>query len=130
MKLIMDKNLFLFLYVKGELAAFFGGFPNIAEKMVPIRGLRRCDILRTVKMLLTKGSVKGIRLGYLGIRKKFRRLGLDGVMAWKQKIYAQQVGYEYYDMGWVLEENVLVFRLVDFIQAKLSKIYTLFQKPI
>lgn len=130
MKLVMDNNLSLFLYVKGELAAFFGGFPNIAEKMVPIRGLRRCDILRTAKMILTKGSVKGYRVGYLGVRKKFRRLGLDGVMGWKQKIYSQQAGYEYCDMGWVLEDNTIVFQMVDFIQAKLSKIYTIFQKPI
>lgn len=130
MKLVMDNNLSLFLYVKGELAAFFGGLPNIAEKMVPIRGLRRCDILRTAKMILTKGSVKGFRVGYLGIRKKFRRLGLDGVMGWKQKIHSQQAGYEYCDMGWVLEDNTIVFQMVDFIQAKLSKIYTIFQKPI
>jgi len=130
MQLIMDKDLFLFLYVKGELAAFFGGVPNVTEKMRPIPGLRRAELLRALKMILGKGSVKGFRLGYLGVKKKFRRLGLDGVMIWKQKQYAQKRGYAYCDMGWILEDNVLTLRLSEMVGGELSKRYTIYEKPI
>jgi len=130
MQLVIDKGLFLFVYVKGEPAAFFGGVPNIFEKLVPLSWCRRCELLRAAKMFLTKGSIKGFRLGYLGVKKKFRRLGLDGVMLWQQKIYSQKKGYEYSDLGWVLEDNVLVIRVAEFMQAKPSKTYTIFQKPI
>lgn len=129
MQLVMDKGLFMFLYVKDEPAAFFGGVPNIFEKMKPIPGLRGCELLRAGKMLLTKGGVKGFRLGYLGVKKKFRRLGLDGVMLWQQKLYSQKKGYQYSDLGWVLEDNILVTRVVEMMQATLSKTYTIFQKP-
>jgi ribosomal protein S18 acetylase RimI-like enzyme len=129
MQLIMDKDLFLFVYVKGELAAFFGGVPNVTEKMKPIPGLRRAELLRAAKMLLGKGGVKGFRLGYLGVKKKFRNLGLDGVMLSKQKQYAQKKGYEYCDMGWVLEDNVRTISLVERFGAKSSKTYTIFEKP-
>ena len=130
MQLVIDKGLFLFVYVKGEPAAFFGGVPNIFEKLVPISWCRRCELLRAAKMFLTKGSIKGFRLGYLGVKKKFRRLGLDGVMLWQQKIYAQKKGYEYSDIGWVLEDNVLVIRVVEYMNAEPSKTYTIFQKGI
>ena len=130
MQLIMDKDLFLFLYVKGELAAFFGGVPNVTEKMKPIPGFRRAELLRALKMILGKSSVKGFRLGYLGVKKKFRRLGLDGVMIWKQKQYTQKHGYEYCDLGWMLEDNVLVLRLGELVGGKPSKTYTLFEKTI
>jgi len=130
MLLIMNKKLFMFVYVKGELAGFFGGVPNITEKMVPIRGCRRCELLRAARMLLTKGSIKGFRLGYLGVRKKFQRLGLDGVMLWKQKEYSQAAHYAYCDMGWVLEDNVRVTRLIDMINGKPSKTYTIFEKSL
>ncbi len=130
MQLIMDKGLFVFVYVRGEPAAFFGGVPNITEKMKPLRGCHRCELLRAAKMLLTKNSVKGFRLGYLGVKKKFRRLGLDGVMLWKQKIYSQEKGYDYCDMGWVLEDNVMVIRIAEMMGATPSKTYTIFQKPI
>ena len=130
MMLIMDKKLFLFLYINGEAAAFFGGVPNVTERMVPINGIRRWELIRAAKMLLTKNKVKGFRLGYLGVKKKFRKMGLDGVMLWKQKIYAQEAGYQYCDMGWVLEDNVLTKRLIGLVQAKISKVYTIFQKPV
>jgi hypothetical protein len=130
MQLIMDKDLFLFLYVKGELAAFFGGVPNVTERMRPIPGFRRAELLRALKMILGKSRVKGFRLGYLGVKKKFRNLGLDGVMIWKQKQYAQKKGYEYCDMGWVLDDNVRTIRLSELVNAKPSKTYTIFEKPV
>ncbi|MDZ7261217.1 MAG: hypothetical protein ONB05_03800, partial [candidate division KSB1 bacterium] len=130
MQLIIDKNLFLFAYVKGEPAAFFGGVPNITERMTPIPGFRRWELLRAAKMLLTKGRVRGFRLGYLGVKKAFRRMGLAGIMLWKQKDYCQKKGYEYCDIGWVLEDNVLITRMVEMVNFTKSKTYTIFQKPI
>jgi hypothetical protein len=130
MMLVMDKKLFLFLYVKDEPAAFFGGVLNITEKMQPLSGCRRCELLRAGKMLLTKNRCKGFRLGYLGVKKKFRRLGLDGVMLWKQKQVTQSAKFEYCDIGWVLEDNTLTRRLVELMGAKDSKEYTVFEKKI
>lgn len=131
MQLIMEKGLFIFLYVRGELAAVFGGVRNIFEKMTLSKACRRVEWLRAARMLLTKGSIKGFRLGYMGVKRKFRRLGLDGVMLWKQKIYAQKKGYEYCDFGWVLEDNVMVTRVGEVMQdARLSKVYTIFQKEV
>ncbi|MBN1561920.1 hypothetical protein JW998_16835 [candidate division KSB1 bacterium] len=130
MMLVMNKKLFLFVYVKGEPAAFFGAVLNIFEKMAPLRICRRCELLRAAKMLLTKNSCKGFRLGYLGVKKKFRRLGLDGVMIWKQKQYTQSTKLEYCDMGWVLEDNIMTRRLVEMMDAEESKKYTVFEKEI
>ncbi|MCR4439305.1 MAG: hypothetical protein QHJ34_08695 [bacterium] len=130
MQLIMDKGLFIFVYVRGEPAGFFGGVPNITERMRPLLWCRRCGLLRAARMLLTKGKTTGFRLGYLGVKQKFRRLGLDGVMLWQQKIYAQKKGYQYCDMGWVLEDNVMVVRLVDMMGGIPSKTYTIYQRPI
>jgi hypothetical protein len=130
MQLILDKGLFLFLYVQGELAAFFGAVPNVAEKMKPIPGLRRAELLRALKMIICKSRVRGMRLGYLGVKKKFRKLGLDGVMIWKQKQYAQEHKYEYCDLGWILEDNVLVLRLGEMMGGAPSKTYTIFEKSI
>ena len=83
-----------------------------------------------LKLFLTKGSIKGVRVGYLGVKKKFRRLGLDGVMIWKQKIYAQNVGYEYSDMGWILEDNLTATRLADMMGSIPSKTYVIFEQKI
>lgn len=130
MRLIMDKGLFQFLYVNGEPAAFMGCIPNIYEKMEPSPNLRRCEFLRMLKMFFTKGSIKGFRVGYLGVKKKFRRLGLDGVMIWKQKVYTQQAGFDYGDMGWILEDNLTAVRLAEMMGSTPSKTYVIFEKKI
>jgi len=130
MKMIMDKGLSMFAYVKGELAAFFGGIPNIAEKMHPIRGCHRWEFLRLMKMFLTMGSIKGFRLGYLGVKNKFRHIGFGGIMVWKQKQYSQKKGYEYCDIGWVLEGNREAYLMAQFMNGRLTKTYTIFEKPI
>lgn len=132
MQLIMNKDLFLFVYVKGELAAFLGAVPNVAEKLKPIPWLRRAEFLRALKMLLGKNRTRGLRLGYLGVKKKFRGLGLDGVMLWYQKKYVQQYRkqYTYSDVGWVLEDNLRVIRMVEYMNAVPSKTYTIFEKSL
>ena len=130
MQLIMDKGLFLFAYVDGEAAAFFGAVPNGFEKMVPLARCRRCELLRALRLILNKGKCEGYRLGYLGVKKKFRNLGLDGVMMWKQKIYSQRKKYQYADLGWVLDDNVRVHRLIEMVGGVLSKTFTIFEKEI
>ncbi len=130
MMLIMDKGLFMFLYIENEPAAFFGAVPNVTEKMAPLRFCKRCELLRAIKMLLGAHRTKGYRLGYLGVKKKFRNLGLPAVMLWKEKIYSQEKGYEYCDMGWVLEDNEKVISLVEMMGSTPSKTYTIFEKMI
>jgi len=129
MMLIMDKKLFIFLYIKGEPAAFFGGVPNVVEKLSRIGKFRHLELIRAIKLILGAKRTKGFRLGYLGVKPKFRRLGLDGVMLWKQKQYSS-TKYDYCDMGWVLEDNKMVIRLIDMVKAKDSKTYTIYEKEI
>ena len=130
MTLILDKGLFVFLYMKNEPVAFFGGVPNVTEKLTRIGHCRRCELLRAVRMLLGKNRTKGFRLGYLGVKPKYRRLGLDGVMIAKQKQYAESKGYDYCDMGWTLEDNYPVVRMVERLGGALSKAYTVYEKAI
>ena len=130
MMLIMDKGLFMFLYIEDEPAAFFGAVPNVSEKIKPFKFCNRCELLRAVKMVLGARKTKGYRLGYLGVKKKFRNLGLPAVMLWKEKIYSQEKGYEYCDMGWVLEDNDKVISLIEMMGSEISKVYTVFEKNI
>jgi len=129
MMLIMDKKLFVFLYVKGEAAAFFGGVPNVTEMLTKINKKGHFELIRALKMILFKNKTRGFRLGYMGVTPKFRRLGLDGVMLWKQKLYSQKK-YDYCDMGWVLEDNKMVIRVIEMMGSIPSKTYTIYEKKI
>ena len=130
MMLILDKGLFIFVYIKGEPAAFFGGVPNVTEFLGRIGRFRHMELIRAIKMILGARRTKGFRLGYLGVKPKFQRLGLDGVMLWQQKKYSQAKKYEYCDFGWVLEDNFMVTRMAETMHGQLSKVYTVYEKEI
>jgi hypothetical protein len=129
MLLIMDKKLFIFLYIKDEPAAFFGAVPNVAECLPRIGKFRHLELIRALKLILGARKTKGFRLGYLGVKPEFRRLGLEGVMIWIQKQYTR-TRYTYCDMGWVLEDNKMVIRTIEMMGSTESKTYTIFQKRI
>jgi len=130
MRLIMTSDLFLFVYVHGELAAFFGGVPNLFEVLATRGRARGSELVRALRLLATKSRIRGFRLGYLGVRKRFRRLGLDGVALWHQHLTARRLGYAYCDLGWVLETNQLVIRMAERFGAVPSKRYALFEKSL
>ena len=102
----------------------------MVEKLGKIGNCRHCELIRAIRMLLRKNKTKGYRLGYLGIKPKFRKLGLDGVMLWKQKLYSEKKKYEYADMGWVLEDNLLTVRIIEGVGSIPSKTYTIYEKSI
>src|SRR4029077_12072838 len=62
MRLVMDPRLFLFLYVDGERAAFFGGIPNLFEKLATGGARRGVELWRAARLLLGKSSIRGFRL--------------------------------------------------------------------
>jgi hypothetical protein len=120
----------LFLYVEGELAAFFGGIPNLFEQLATDGAPRGMELWRAARLLLRKSSIRGFRLGYLGVKPRFRKLGLDAVALWRQQQVAKALGYQYCDLGWVLESNQLVIRMSARFGAVPSKRYALFEKAL
>jgi hypothetical protein len=130
MRLIMESELFLFVYVHGELAAFVGGVPNLFEVLAPRGRARASELLRAVRLLVKKSTIRGFRLGYLGVRRRFRRLGIDAVALRHQQLAAQRLGYEHCDLGWVLETNLPVIRMAARFGAVPSKRYALFEKTL
>ncbi len=129
-QLIVDRGQFSIAYCRGEPAAFFGAVPNILDCLRPSRLFPRFELWRAARMLLTKGSITGMRFGYLGVKKKFRNRGLEGLLLWKQKIYTQRHGYEYCDVGYVLEDNAPVLTMLDMMNAVPSKTYTILEMPL
>lgn len=129
-QLIVDRGQFSIAYWQGEPAAFFGGVPNILDRMRPSRPFPRFELWRAARMLVTKRSIKGLRLGYLGVKKKFRNRGLEGLLLWKQKLYTQQHDYRYCDIGYVLEDNAPVLSMLEMMNATPSKTYTILETPL
>lgn len=130
MQLVWDPDLFLFAFVNGEPAAFLGLVPNICPGMKPIPGLRRAELLRALKMILTRRRMKTLRLGYFGIHPKYRKMGLDALLITHGQKLVIQKGYEWSDIGWVLENNELILRLSESIGVFPARTYTVYERDL
>ena len=64
----------------------------------------------------------------MGVRKRYRRLGIDALMyveSWKQ---APRVGVVHSELAWLLEDNALMIRGMEELGAIPYKRYRLYQK--
>ncbi len=132
MKLVADKGLFHFAYVKGEPAGFIGSLPDVNEMigsgMNPITG---SDYFRVLMIFLKRRKVKRVRLFLFGILESYKKIGLDAVLYHESFKNAHESGhYEECEISWLLEDNILVLRAGESMGAKQYKTWRIFKLPI
>ncbi len=83
-----------------------------------------------VRMLLELRRFKGGRLMALGVRREFRRRGLDSLLVLETFLAAQRLGLQYAEVSWTLEDNDMVNRVIEVFGGKRSKTYRIYGKHL
>jgi hypothetical protein len=130
MQLLNASDMFSFAYVNDEAAGVFVAVPNIFEVIALRKNLNRLELVRAIKLMASLGSITGLRLGYLGVKKKFRNMGLDAALLWQQNQTTLKQGYKYIDVGWILETNKPTLDLIESCGGIPSKTYGIYEKAI
>ena len=124
MKQLVEPSLFLMAEVKGEPVAFAMTLPDINRALAKIDG--RLFPFGLVKLLWHARKIKACRLIALGIRKEYRKRGIDAVLYHDTKVNAQKLGFTDGEVSWTLEDNDLINRAIELMGAKRSKTYRMF----
>ncbi len=116
--------------IDGEPAAMVVGVPDLNHVIRDIDG--RLFPLGAIKLKwrLWRGSPRG-RCILLGMRAQYHRNFSAGVAAllWGQIHHSgKRCGYEWAELGWVLEDNDLVNKSIESVGARLYKRYRIYQK--
>jgi GNAT superfamily N-acetyltransferase len=132
LKLILNTDLVLFAEVKGEPVAFCITVPDANQAIKKANGrLTTFGVpVGLVKMLLELKKVKRGRLIALGIRKEFRRRGLDSLLVYETFKAGKKLGWTSGEIGWTLEDNDLVNRVIEVFGSTKSKTYRVYQKSL
>ncbi len=81
--------------------------------------------------LLNIKKISRTRLITLGIRKGFRKSGVDSLLYYEMLKAGLSLGYlKECEVSWLLEDNYLIIRATEFMRGKHYKTYRLFVKPI
>jgi GNAT superfamily N-acetyltransferase len=134
LKLVIDPRLTWFADIDGEPAGFMVLLPNINEAIADLKG--RLLPFGWAK-LLWRLKVKGVKTGrvpLMGVKRRFAST-LRGQLLPFQLIdavaqEARKLGYERYELSWILEDNTAMRRICDVGGARVYKTYRLYEKAL
>ena len=134
MKPVIDPRMTWFAEIDGETAGFVVLLPNVNEAIADLDG--RLAPFGWAKLLwrLKVKRVKSVRGPLMGVRRKFGD-SLKGQMLAFQLIdsaatQARALGYERYELSWILEDNAPMRRICEALGARIYKTYRVYEKAL
>jgi GNAT superfamily N-acetyltransferase len=134
MKPVIDPRMTWFAEIDGETAGFVVLLPNVNEAIADLDG--RLAPFGWAKLLwrLKVKRVKSVRGPLMGVRRKFGD-SLRGQMLGFQLIdaaatQARALGYERYELSWILEDNAPMRRICEALGARIYKTYRVYEKSL
>ena len=88
--------------------------------------------IRTLKHVLKSKpeTMEGLRLFTLGVKADHRKRGIEGILLGEGLEKSLEIGYEWCEYSWILEDNELTKRSVRLMDGELYKVYRVYQKPV
>lgn len=135
MRPILDPKLVWIAEVDGKAAGMVVVFPNINEAIADLDG--RLLPFGWAKLLwrLKVRGVKSARVALMGIRREFARQAVAGSALPFLLVDAMRrsgigAGYQVAELGWILEDNWPIRRVIEAFGGKVYKTYRLYEKEL
>lgn len=122
-QIIVDELVLIVEDREGKPVAFSVTLPNVNEVM-PKNG--RLFPFGWWRLLTGMKSIKTARLFTLGVVPGYRKRGIEAMMCIETALRAKRLGYSAGEIGWTLEDNVLINRTVESFGGRLDRRYRLF----
>jgi hypothetical protein len=127
LKLVVDPGLVRFAYVKGDIAAVLGAFPDPFYELRPRwKWYGDSDLVRIARLLSGRRRIPMTRLIFFGIRPAYRMMGLDAILFDEVKEYGVQRGYKKCEASLLLEDNELILMASQYMGASKYKTWRIY----
>ncbi|MCA9680911.1 MAG: N-acetyltransferase [Myxococcales bacterium] len=131
LKMVLDPSLPLVAEVDGKPVAFALIIMNVNPTLKKLDGkLLPTGVLRLLWDLKVKKVVDSGRLILLGIREGYRRRGLDSILFLEMAQRAKALGWWGGEIGWTLEDNVMVNRAIENFGSKAVAHYRIYGEDL
>jgi len=121
-------ELALFAEIDGEPVGFALAIPDVNVALKPLRG--KLFPFGIVRLLWTLRKIKTLRLMALGIKAGYRRRGIDAALVHQAAVASRAAGYVWCEVGWTLEDNDLVNRLIGAVHGDHYKTYRIYERNL
>lgn len=129
LKAIVDEDLFFFIYINGSIAGYILALPDLNEA---IRHLKNGRLLPfgLFKLLYYSKKIKRIRVLNVGVKSKYRHLGLGVLLYEELQRRMGKKNYEGGELSWVVENNPDMNQGAQEIGAKVVKKYRIYERGL
>ena len=131
---IIDAEMARIIEVDGTPAGMIVTLPDINQALKGLKGqLLPLGWLKLFYRLKIK-KISGGRVVLMGIKKEYQNTRLGGGLAVAlvtqlQKI-GQQRGYKHVELSWLLEDNIAMRKIIEFVGGKHYKTYRIYKKNL
>ena len=123
-KSIIQPEFCLIAEVKGEPAGFSMALPDINQVLMELNG--RLFPFGWARFLWKKSRISAYRVPILGVKKKYRRLGIDALFYYETYKLLMGKNIKWCEMSWLLEDNKSILdpmRRIGGVVYKRHRIY-------
>jgi hypothetical protein len=128
LKPLIVPELLIMAEVNGSPAAFFMAVPDYNQVLSKING--RLGPVGLMKFMWYSRKISDIRVLTMGVKEKYRKKGIEGLLYLESFKAAMQKGYKRAEMSWILEDNVLMQRGCELMGGRLYKKYRIYEKKL
>jgi GNAT superfamily N-acetyltransferase len=128
LKQVIDPSVVLFAEYKGRPIGFGLSVPDINQ--VLIRNKKGRLLPGIIRLLVNKKKINFIRIIVLGVVKEFQRGSAGAILFYETAVRGIERGYFHGEAGWVLEDNLMMNRAAEFMNAERIKTYRLYETSL
>jgi hypothetical protein len=128
MRPVIKPDLILFAEKEGRPVGFSLSLPDINQALRPLNG--RLFPIGWLRLLRNLKRIDAIRVTLMGVLREHRHLGIDLVFYKRTAENAYRLGIYKAEMSWILENNEPMNRVLRHINARITKSYAIYEKPI
>ncbi len=131
LKMVVRPELALMAEVNGEPVAFSITIMNLNPIFKKIDGkLFPTGLIRLLWDFKVRPKVEDCRLIVLGIKAGYRKRGIDSILFVETHRAAARLGWKGGEIGWTLEDNDMVNRAIESMQATKIKTYRVYGQEL
>ena len=128
LKPLLLPELLRFIEVDGEPVAFALTLPDYNMILRHLKG--RLGPAEIALFLLLRKRIHTIRMLTMGVVKEFRGRGLESILISDTVRECRRIGFAAADMGWILEDNVLMNRTLQSLGGRHYKTHRIYEKAL
>ncbi len=128
LKPLLDPDLIFVAEVDGQPVAISITLPDLNQPLLHVNG--RLFPTGWLKLLWYRRKTDTVRVFALGVIETYRHRGIDALLYLETARQAFAKGYVHAEMSWILENNMMMNRAIQFFGGKVYKTYRVYEMAL